>query len=310
MPPTPTKERLRIAIRGAVQGVGFRPFAYRLATEMGLPGWVSNSPQGVFLEVEGAAESLRTFLLRLEKERPPRSSIQSLESCFLSPAGFQSFEIRQSDGSGARTALVLPDIGTCDDCLREIFNPTDRRYAYPFTNCTNCGPRFSIILALPYDRPNTTMAQFIMCEACRTEYENPNDRRFHAQPNACPSCGPHLELWDATGTVLSRHAKAMRDAVEAIRCGQIVAVKGIGGFHLIVDAANEKAICSLRNRKHREDKPLAIMAPYIDFVKVYCDVSPLEERLLVAPESPHRSSPAKGGCEYPGCLHRAFCSPG
>ncbi len=282
----PEYERLRVAIRGAVQGVGFRPFVYRLATELGLAGWVSNSAQGVFVEVEGPSSSLRTFLVRLQGERPPRSSIQSLEPSFLAPAGFETFEIRPSDGSGDRTALVLPDIATCDDCLREIFDPADRRYLYPFTNCTNCGPRYSIIQALPYDRPNTTMARFTMCGACREEYENPRDRRFHAQPNACPSCGPHLELWDAAGGVLATHHAALDAAAEAIRRGRIVAVKGIGGFHLMAHAGDEDAVRRLRSRKHREEKPLAIMAPYVDWIKATCEVSSLEERLLSSAESP------------------------
>ncbi|RPI09280.1 MAG: carbamoyltransferase HypF, partial [Zetaproteobacteria bacterium] len=280
------RERLRVAIHGAVQGVGFRPFVYRLATDMDLPGWVSNSPQGVLVEVEGSPETLRTFLLRLQKERPPRASIQSLEASFLAPVGFGRFEIRPSDGTGERTTLILPDIGTCADCLRDIFDPADRRYLYPFTNCTNCGPRFSIIQALPYDRPNTTMARFAMCEACAAEYENPGDRRFHAQPNACPVCGPHVELWDRVGGPLSTHGRAMGDAVEAIHAGQILAVKGLGGFHLIADARNDEAVRLLRTRKHREEKPLAIMAPCLDWIKVTCEVSPLEERLLSSPESP------------------------
>lgn len=279
-------ERLRVAIRGAVQGVGFRPFVYRLATEMNLPGWVSNSPQGVFVEVEGAPETLRVFLLRLQKERPPRASIQSLESSFLAPVGFGAFEIRPSDGAGERTALILPDIATCPDCLHDIFDPADRRYLYPFANCTNCGPRFSIIQALPYDRPNTTMARFPMCEACRAEYEDPGDRRFHAQPNACPACGPHIELWDRVGAPLATHGRAMDDTVHAIRSGHVLAVKGLGGFHLIADARNEEAVNRLRKRKHREEKPLAIMAPCLDWIKAVCEVSPLEERLLLSPESP------------------------
>jgi hydrogenase maturation protein HypF len=283
---TPQPERLRVVIRGAVQGVGFRPFVYRLATDMDLPGWVSNSPQGVFVEVEGSPETLRTFLFRLQKERPPRASIQSLESSFLAPVGFGTFEIRPSDSTGERTTLILPDIATCADCLRDIFDPADRRYLYPFTNCTNCGPRFSIIQALPYDRPNTTMAPFAMCEACAAEYENPGDRRFHAQPNACPVCGPHVQLWDRVGAPLSTHGRAMGDAVEAIRSGHILAVKGLGGFHLIADARNDEAVRRLRKRKHREEKPLAIMAPCLDWVKAQCEVSPLEERLLLSPESP------------------------
>jgi hydrogenase maturation protein HypF len=280
------QQRLRVVIRGAVQGVGFRPFVYRLATDMGLPGWVSNSSQGVFVEVEGAPETLRTFLLRIETERPPRASIQSLESSFLAPVGLETFEIRPSDGTGAPTALILPDIATCPDCLREVFDAADRRYLYPFTNCTNCGPRFSIIQSLPYDRPNTTMARFAMCEACRAEYENPGDRRFHAQPNACPACGPHLELWDSRGTPLATHDQALNAAADAIRSGRILAVKGLGGFHLMADARNDEAISTLRRRKHREEKPLAIMAPYLDWIKAHCEVSSLEQRLLLSPESP------------------------
>ncbi|MDW8241321.1 MAG: carbamoyltransferase HypF, partial [Acidobacteriota bacterium] len=279
-------KRLRITIRGAVQGVGFRPFVYRLANEMGLPGWVLNSPQGVFIEVEGNAPELETFLLRIEREKPPRSFIQSLEYSFLDPVGYTTFEIRHSDESGEKTALVLPDIATCSDCLREIFDPTNRRHRYPFTNCTNCGPRFTIIEALPYDRPNTTMKHFAMCNECRSEYENPLDRRFHAQPNACPRCGPHLELWDAGGKVLASHHDALGGAAAAIRDGRIVAVKGLGGFHLIVDARNEDAVVCLRRRKHREEKPFALMYPHLECVKEHCIVSELEERLLLSPESP------------------------
>jgi len=286
MPTASPKERLRVVIRGAVQGVGFRPFVYRLAKEMALPGWVSNSPQGVFLEVEGEEETLHAFLLRLEQERPPRASIQSLEYSFLPLHGFTEFEIRKSDGAGERTALVLPDIATCPECLREVFDPANRRYLYPFTNCTNCGPRFSILQALPYDRPNTTMARFPMCEACRHEYQNPEDRRFHAQPNACPTCGPRLELWDGHGTTLSSNHAALRAAALAIRRGEIVAVKGLGGFHLVVDARDDYAVRRLRTRKEREEKPLALMAPSLAWIEGRCEISPLEERLLLSPESP------------------------
>ena len=194
--------RLKLTVRGAVQGVGFRPFIYRLATGAGLTGWVNNSPQGVFIEVEGPRPTLETFLLRLESEKPPRSSIQSLEASWLDPVGYAAFEIRQSETGGAKTALVLADIATCPDCLAEIFDPRNRRYGYPFTNCTNCGPRFSIIESLPYDRANTSMKCFAMCPQCQAEYNDPLDRRFHAQPNACPVCGPQLELWDRNGTPL------------------------------------------------------------------------------------------------------------
>jgi hydrogenase maturation protein HypF len=190
-------------VRGAVQGVGFRPFIFRLAEELGLRGWVNNSTAGVFIEVEGRRDRLEAFRLRLETERPPRSFIQSLEASWLDPVGYDAFEIRASDPGGPKTALVLPDIATCPDCLREILDPDDRRFFYPFTNCTNCGPRFTIILALPYDRANTSMAAFKMCPACQAEYDNPRDRRFHAQPNACPSCGPRLALWDKEGRTLA-----------------------------------------------------------------------------------------------------------
>lgn len=283
---SPLQRRLRILVRGAVQGVGFRPHVYRLAASLDLPGWVSNSTQGVCIEVEGAQEHLERFLLRLQSEQPPRASIQSLEYSILPAQGYTAFEIRPSDPEGERVALVLPDIATCPDCLRELFTPSDRRSLYPFTNCTNCGPRFSIIRALPYDRPNTTMADFPMCGACRAEYEDPSNRRFHAQPNACPACGPQVAFWDAHGTLLAQRHPAIREAAEALRSGHIVALKGLGGFHLLVDARDEDAVRRLRRRKAREEKPFAVMAPSLAWVKTACSVSPLEERLLAAPESP------------------------
>ncbi len=294
-PANPDRARLKLAVRGAVQGVGFRPFVFRLAEELKLAGWVNNSPQGVFIEVEGPRPALEKFLLRLETEKPPRSFIQSLESSWLDSVGYKNFEIRASETGGGKTALVMPDIATCPDCLREIFDPKNRRHRYPFTNCTNCGPRFSIIESLPYDRANTSMRQFVMCPACQAEYDNPRDRRFHAQPNACPVCGPHLELFECGDTSpLSKrgHVRAVQNndalvaAAEALRRGQIVAVKGIGGFHLMVDARNEAAVKRLRERKHREEKPFALMFPTLDSGKSVCEVSPLEERLLRSPEAP------------------------
>ncbi len=291
-------KRLRLIIRGAVQGVGFRPFIYRLASELGLKGWVNNSAQGVFLEVEGPEPRLQEFLLRLESEKPPRSSIQSLEAAWLDSSGYSSFEIRESDPGGPKTALVLPDIATCPDCLRDIFEPENRRYFYPFTNCTNCGPRFSIIESLPYDRANTSMKKFLMCPQCRAEYENPLDRRFHAQPNACPVCGPHIELWDRQGHTLplsetnpsspaEHSARAVLVATAAaLRSGQIVAVKGLGGFHLMTATHNDDAIRQLRERKHREEKPLALMFPSLEHIRAVCEVSRGEERLLRSPEAP------------------------
>lgn len=279
-------ERLRVAVRGAVQGVGFRPFVYRLAAELALAGWVNNSSQGVFIEVEGTREKLDAFLLKLENELPPRAFIQSLESSLLDAVGFDGFEIRASLETGAKSAIVLPDAATCADCLREMFNPADRRYRYPFTNCTNCGPRFSIIESLPYDRPHTTMRIFEMCAECRAEYENPLDRRFHAQPNACPVCGPQIELWSAGGARLAQHHPALRAAADAIRKGKIIAVKGLGGFHLMTDARSDEAVKELRTRKHREEKPFAVMFPTLAAVERICAVSAIEKRLLASPEAP------------------------
>lgn len=279
-------ERAKVIVRGAVQGVGFRPFVYRLARELGLYGWVLNSARGVFLEIEGEGESVRKFLLRLEREKPPRAIIQSLEFAILDPAGHRDFEIRYSDESGEKSVLILPDIATCADCLRETFDPRDRRYRYAFTNCTNCGPRFSIIEALPYDRPNTSMRKFVMCDQCDREYHDPANRRFHAQPNACPHCGPQLEFWNPDGRVLACGDQALRQAEGVVRSGGILGLKGLGGFQLIADAGNEPAVVKLRNRKHREEKPLALMAPSLGAIRELCAVSELEERLLLSPESP------------------------
>jgi hydrogenase maturation protein HypF len=278
-------QRVRTIIRGAVQGVGFRPFVFRLATDLGLAGWVSNSSHGVIIEVEGDEARLREFVDRLERERPPRAFVQSLETSFLDPLGYSTFEIRPSI-EGAKTALVLPDIATCPDCLREIFDPNDRRYRYPFTNCTNCGPRFTIIQSLPYDRPKTTMAGFAMCEACCREYQDPRDRRFHAQPNACPRCGPHLELWGRDGGVLASHDLALQRSADAVRRGAILALKGLGGFHLIVDARRDEAIQRLRTAKAREEKPFALMYPSLDAIVADCEVSEADARLLRSPEAP------------------------
>ena len=279
-------QRASIIIRGAVQGVGFRPFVYRLATELHLAGWVLNSGQGVFAEVQGEKPLVETFLLKLESEKPERAFIQSLEYSYLDPVAFTGFEIRTSSPSGTPDTLVLPDIATCRECRSETMDPGNRRYRYPFTNCTNCGPRFTIIEGLPYDRSLTTMKHFEMCAECRSEYENPLDRRFHAQPNACPVCGPRLELWDPQGRILAGADAALRDAAEAVRSEKIVAVKGLGGFHLLVRADSREALERLRLRKKREEKPLALMFPSIEAVRETCEVSRLEERLLLSPESP------------------------
>jgi hydrogenase maturation protein HypF len=214
-------KRIKVTVLGAVQGVGFRPFVYRLATQLRLNGWVLNSSQGVFVEAEGPAKALNEFLDRLENEKPPLAIIQSIEFSFLDAVGYDQFEIRFSEQSGRKMALILPDVATCSDCQRELLDPSDRRYRYPFTNCTNCGPRFSIIEALPYDRPNTSMKRFKMCPDCEREYHDPADRRFHAQPNACPRCGPALELWDEQGAVLARRDEALQRAAGWVRDGKI-----------------------------------------------------------------------------------------
>ncbi|WP_013320778.1 carbamoyltransferase HypF [Gloeothece verrucosa] len=279
------RQRLSLIIRGAVQGVGFRPFIYRLATELALVGWVNNSSVGVFIEVEGNRNTLESFLERVQREKPPRSQIHTIETQWLDLSGYTTFEIRHSV-SGEKTAVVLPDLATCPDCFREIFDPHNRRYRYPFTNCTNCGPRYTIIEALPYDRCNTTMKGFKMCPQCQAEYENPLDRRFHAQPNACPVCGPHLELWNLQGEVLAAGDRALIAAANAIREGKIVAIKGLGGFHLVVDARNSAAVAELRKRKGRPDKPFAVMYPGLDLVKEQCQVTPTEEELLQSAECP------------------------
>jgi hydrogenase maturation protein HypF len=280
------RQRVHIAIRGAVQGVGFRPFVFRLASTLGLPGWVANTSQGVFVEADGEKGVLDTFVLRLQNEAPPLARIQSLEFSYLDPSGFTSFEIRESSSGGETTALVLPDIAPCPDCRAEILDPSNRRYRYPFTNCTHCGPRFTIIESLPYDRANTSMKRFGMCEACRREYEDPADRRFHAQPIACPECGPSLALLDGRGKLTAERDDALSAACGLIRKGQIVALKGLGGFQLIVDARNDGAVRLLRQRKHREEKPFAVMVADEASAREICDVSPMEERLLRSPEAP------------------------
>lgn len=282
-----TKQRLHISLQGTVQGVGFRPFVFRLATQLGLKGWILNSLQGVIIEAEGPPESLQAFLQRLQEDKPALATIHSLQTLYLDPVGFDEFEIRHSDkASGEAIALILPDLATCWECRQEIFDPHNRRYRYPFTNCTNCGPRFSIILGLPYDRPQTTMRRFMMCADCQREYDDPADRRFHAQPNACPQCGPHIELWAPDGNMLAERDEALQHTAEAIRQGQIVALKGLGGFHLLVDARDEEAVQRLRERKRREEKPLALMYPSLEQIRQDCVVAPEEEQLLLSPQSP------------------------
>ncbi len=256
-----------------MQGVGFRPFVFRLAKDLGLRGWVSNDSSGLLVEVEGPAERVERFRERLDAERPPASVILTREVSWLPPAGYADFEIRPSDGSASPSAAVLPDLATCTECLAEILDPRQRRHGYPFTNCTRCGPRYTIVRDVPYDRPNTTLAGFPLCDECRREYTDPADRRFHAQPIACPRCGPRLEV-------------SIAGAAAALRAGGIVALKGVGGFQLLCDARSEAAVARLRERKHREAKPLAVMMPSLEAARRACRLSPEEEEALTSPAAP------------------------
>src|SRR5579872_2498941 len=275
--------RLHVALQGAVQGVGFRPFVFRLAAEMGLAGWVCNSSAGLTLEVEGAPDEVHRFLERLDSEKPTASVVLTRETAILAPAGLSRFEIRTSDEDSSKTAAVLPDLATCPACLAELRDPVNRRYGYPFTNCTHCGPRYTIIDDIPYDRPRTTMRGFAMCPECEREYTDPGDRRFHAQPIACPRCGPRL--WaEEKGLVVEQ--AAIERAAETIRSGGVVALKGIGGFQLLVDARQAEAVAHLRTRKRREEKPFALMMPSLEVIRQYCDVSEPEEHVLTSATAP------------------------
>lgn len=271
-----------MVLRGAVQGVGFRPMVYRLAEKLCLAGWVRNSSAGLEIEVEGSSEQLDHFLHLLKAERPQSAVVTSEEVSRVAPAGFIWFEILPSDENAAKSAAVLPDLATCPECLREMLDPDDRRSGYAFTNCTLCGPRYSILLDIPYDRPKTTMRCFVLCPACLREYESPHDRRFHAQPNACPTCGPRL--WSVPGQ--AEGASAVAHAVEALAQGEVVALKGVGGFHLLVDARNPIAVKRLRERKHREEKPFALLMPSLACARQYCTVSAAEEGMLVSSAAP------------------------
>ncbi len=280
------RHRLRVEIEGAVQGVGFRPFVYRLATDEALGGWVLNDSRGVFLEVEGDEEAVGRFRSRLQKDPPPRARITSVRLLEVPPEGETAFEIRFSREGGEKTVLVLPDVATCGVCLAEVRDPGNRRHRYPFANCTNCGPRFTILRALPYDRPNTTMAGFVLCPDCRKEYGDPRDRRFHAQPNACDVCGPHLELWNSEGEVLATRDEALHASIREISAGRIVAVKGLGGFHLMCDARRAAIVAALRERKARYEKPLALMVRDVAMARALCEVSEEAALLLDSPERP------------------------
>ncbi len=279
------KKLAKVSVRGVVQGVGFRPFVYRLAHEHNLMGWVRNTSGNVEIEVEGDKETLENFLSDLKAKTPPMARIEKIETTFHSPKGYVKFQIWESLSQEGKYQLVSPDIATCEDCQKEILSPTDRRFHYPFTNCTNCGPRFTIIEDIPYDRPKTTMHKFQMCPDCQQEYEDPLDRRFHAQPNACPKCGPRLEIVDGDSNPI-KSDDAIKTASELLKAGKILALRGLGGFQLVCDATNEEAINLLRSRKRRPSKPLAIMMVTLKEIEKHCLVSAEERKLLQSLECP------------------------
>lgn len=279
-------ERWKISVGGIVQGVGFRPFIYRLAGDRALTGFVANTPEGVVVEAEGQPAQLRTFLDALRKEAPPLSQVGEVVAATIPLCHDKDFVLRHSTVCGPVSTLISPDVAVCESCLDEFFNPADRRFRYPFINCTNCGPRYTITLRIPYDRPHTTMRDFAMCPACRREYDDPSNRRFHAQPNCCPVCGPQLRLVTADGLMPAEGDEAIREAIRRLAAGEIVAVKGIGGFHLAVDAANGQAVSRLRQRKNREAKPLAVMVADLETARKLCRMETMEEQALESPARP------------------------
>jgi hydrogenase maturation protein HypF len=287
-----TAVRVRARVEGTVQGVGFRPYVYGLARQLGLGGYVLNDARGVLLEVEAEAAAVERFLARLAAEAPPLASIERVRTEPAVPLGETAFAIRPSPAGGEPVAAVTPDSATCAACLRELFDPADRRYRYPFVNCTDCGPRFTIVRDVPYDRPRTTMAGFTMCGLCRAEYEDPADRRFHAQPNACPACGPAVRL---LGAGLGDARDAVAAAARELLAGAIVAVKGLGGYHLACRAADEDAVAALRARKHREDKPFALMAGDVAAAETLVELGPGDLERLTSPARPIVVAPRRPG---------------
>jgi hydrogenase maturation protein HypF len=275
-----------IHITGIVQGVGFRPFVYGLAVRYALNGWVRNTSAGVDIEVDGTPSAIDSFLQALKKELPPLARMDTFDVTRVPPRGFTGFEIVHSEAVEGAFQPISPDVSICPDCLRELFDLLDRRYRYPFINCTNCGPRFTIITDIPYDRPNTTMATFAMCPDCASEYQDPLDRRFHAQPVACPVCGPKIWLEAVDGKRLAGEDNAIQETQRLLLEGKIVAIKGLGGFHLACDATNADAVAELRRRKLRVDKPFALMMPDLTMVEQHCFVSDAERKLLEARQRP------------------------
>lgn len=286
---------IRMRVRGTVQGVGFRPYVHRLATELGLDGWVLNDVHGVEVHVEGTARSVDAMVARLPCELPPAAAIDTLETGDASVEGAGRFEIRRSAEDGAPTARISPDLPVCDDCLRELADPSDLRAEYPYITCTNCGPRYSIITGLPYDRPRTTMAEWPLCDACAAEYEDPADRRFHAQPVACPECGPTYRLLDGDGVDagIASGPPAIREAARRLADGEILAIKGIGGYHLACDARRADAVERLRERKFRKEKPFAVMVPSVEDADAVVELGPVHRELLTGPARPIVLAPAR-----------------
>jgi hydrogenase maturation protein HypF len=284
----PQLYRYRIRIEGIVQGIGFRPFVFKLASQLSLSGWVNNDTEGVTIEVEGEVSVLEIFVRRLQSDKPTLAKIAMLrsEKSPIAQINFNDFTIRASETTANFSAEVLPDLVTCAECLREIYDPRNRRYQYLFTNCTYCGPRFSITQELPYDRQHTTMAGFAQCEDCLREYEDPRNRRFHAQPNACSRCGPQLALQNQSRQTLAHGFNALKQAIELLRLGQVVALKGIGGYQLVVNASDSKAIAKLRERKNRGRKPFAVMVATVTEAQSYCEISPAELQQLEGPAGP------------------------
>ena len=280
------KTRAKIHIKGIFQGVGFRPFIYNLAHTNKIVGWVLNSTDGVHIEAEGSAEVVKTFVRDIRPQAPPLAVIDSIEVEYLPPSGYDEFAIRHSTGDESKYIKISPDVCICGDCLSELFDENDRRYRYPFINCTNCGPRYTIIEDIPYDRPKTTMKIFKLCPECQAEYDDPMNRRFHAQPNACPVCGPEVWLADKDGAVIAQRDAAIKKTIELLLDGKIIAVKGLGGFHLACDALNEEAVSVLRERKRRVMKPFGIMSFSMEEVKSYCRVNAAEEELLKSVQRP------------------------
>jgi len=275
----------KIVVTGIVQGVGFRPFIYQLAIKHNLSGRVANTASGVSIHVEGDPSKIEAFLSDISSKTPPLARITDISSRSLSPENLTDFTISPSEAGAVKSTLISPDISICTDCLAELFDPKDRRYRYPFINCTNCGPRYTIIDDIPYDRPNTSMKHFKMCEACQAEYEDPQNRRFHAQPNACPVCGPQVQLLDRHMTELPA-GDPVSETVRLLKQGFIVAVKGLGGYHLVVDAENSEAVHALRQRKHRAEKPFALMSVDLETIRQYAQVADDEGKMLASPQRP------------------------